>query len=1056
MAVRGAIEYTFHYVTKGPDTDNKGMMALLKRTMEALARKDPHSQLSRRSIFTHIGNALSASTRVGAPAMVWLLCNLPIIKASRSFLTLTADATNKLPEVGVVNERGIEIAPAATSKRGRREAYIQFSEEQRKLLQSEESLSISEYALFTNYKITEIKSTSPAWQAITQTGVPVLKLPLTKEPVYAGWTENERMKLAATPIISGERRSFVIGRFKYTPLAETEAPVIRVVPHAMSDETCPIYCKSMIYAHFPYSDESQLFANASSGSVSASELFLTLQSEGRFPFYASVLMSTTASSDLLLRTKPQTYQSSDNVSLDIINTDTSAVDEPNDGDMLMHEQYDDNEAKQYEFRDTATIYSYDNIDRSGTHIQAGPANNSNSFMGQIENGGCGYIRELQERFVNQTIDQFAQKTNNSATDTTDHQLRRTEHASRQRDAYFEIKTEKCNAQQKLALTYMEAALLMEQGINDEYKQLLLTISGEGGTGKSFCIKLIQDFAATILCKRSRDALYNIVLPVGTQGSVASLIDGYTLHSSILLRPNAGKAAIAKWAQKLEVTRIIIVDEMSLLNTNMLVDLDKSLKKIRLALNPIDGNDTATNNAINQRLGNMPFGGFHIVLAGDFYQIAPVLPHSLAKINLSRHTGIEMQDEGKLLFTQHFDYFVELTENMRIQGSANAEYAKTVQKCRTGKQTLTDLKFLNTRVMNTEALVNEVVTQGKEHPLTTTYRNDTVNELNKAAYDQACINNPHEQFVSPAYHEGTNEFSNEIKTVRILKALHAQKSDSRANSFTANLESVLHLSVGQRVYFTSNIATQLGIYNGATGTIHSIRWPAQYTLTKDTMTFGQLYPHEIEALLTPSIKLGELSASHETDASNDAAKYIRSNAMHDIRSHESWLHRAPTIFVKMDKLKNLPGNPDTPTTCLAGEEHVVPVTLFKGQRIVYNKGTGAAYYRWQYPLKPAAALTLHKTQGRTTAIHYIKTTIKMAFAYMAISRATGIHDLYLSCPLTHQDFKVSPDVEKMYEYLRSKTNTYCTDDEHAKLLNRDVTMTMSPLNILTTSHQQSAD
>ncbi len=137
-------------------------------------------------------------------------------------------------------------------------------------------------------------------------------------------------------------------------------------------------------------------------------------------------------------------------------------------------------------------------------------------------------------------------------------------------------------------------------------QLLLYICGEGGVGKSRVVYVIE-LGCTFL---SRDS--NMVITAPT-GAAADNIGGSTIHTSFAIgvrnRNRKSNAISNLWTARC----IMIVDEISMVEQEMLSNMGKQLAKA-----------CALSNS-----GTAVFGGLPIVIVmGDFYQFPPIAGRSL--------------------------------------------------------------------------------------------------------------------------------------------------------------------------------------------------------------------------------------------------------------------------------------------------------------------------------------------------------------------------------------------------------------------------------------------
>lgn len=174
-------------------------------------------------------------------------------------------------------------------------------------------------------------------------------------------------------------------------------------------------------------------------------------------------------------------------------------------------------------------------------------------------------------------------------------------------------------------------------------QLLLYLSGAGGTGKSRVIKAICDY---FMCIGKRDTL----LLLAPTGIAAANISGGTIHSLCGIsygdrkrtkeKPSseeAQKRLEARWA-KIEY---VIIDEVSMLGQKLLAKFHACVQKAKVVYD-----------------NTIPFAGLNILFAGDFMQLPPVQDPALYMPNkMTRIT--EMTEEQS---------FVATTQQGQTQGT----------------------------------------------------------------------------------------------------------------------------------------------------------------------------------------------------------------------------------------------------------------------------------------------------------------------------------------------------------------------------------------------------
>lgn len=131
------------------------------------------------------------------------------------------------------------------------------------------------------------------------------------------------------------------------------------------------------------------------------------------------------------------------------------------------------------------------------------------------------------------------------------------------------------------------------------RQLLFYLGGEGGTGKTRVIDALRFFCASWGRPRA-------VLTSAFTGLAASAIGGSTLHSLVQLSGKGRRTPALPTAQQCAVFRgtlMVVVDEVSMLSAEQLAEAEGRLRLLM------------------ER--DVDFGGLHMCLAGDFFQMPPI-------------------------------------------------------------------------------------------------------------------------------------------------------------------------------------------------------------------------------------------------------------------------------------------------------------------------------------------------------------------------------------------------------------------------------------------------
>jgi hypothetical protein len=323
------------------------------------------------------------------------------------------------------------------------------------------------------------------------------------------------------------------------------------------------------------------------------------------------------------------------------------------------------------------------------------------------------------------------------------------------------------------------------------KAFVLALIGMGGAGKSVVIECITEFTRRWFAR-------DLVVVTATSGNAASLINGFTWESTLSHNSKYG----SKGSVRVDVINawrsvgILIIDEISMLSRANLGIISAKLKAIK--------DDTR------------PFGGVSMVIAGDFYQLAPVQAKPMFRSTLAEEEPTEDNTSGYNLWTTAITHAVVLRENVRQQG--DVRYAEALFRFRLNCPNAEDLKFINDRVVSPDLTIGE----NYKHVCGSNIEKDAINSF---AFLNYCESNPIESGQTWADQGALRikmDFTSDSMTYAFDTKLGKYIRSQTADFFDKKMEGNLDAIIGGPMLVKTNFDVNEGISNGTSATLVTIR------------------------------------------------------------------------------------------------------------------------------------------------------------------------------------------------------------------------------------------
>ena len=341
------------------------------------------------------------------------------------------------------------------------------------------------------------------------------------------------------------------------------------------------------------------------------------------------------------------------------------------------------------------------------------------------------------------------------------------------------------------------------------KPIFTIVLGGAGSGKSTVINILKQWLHLILRQEGDDPANPYVIVVAPTGTAAANVRGQTLHSAFGF--NFGNKHYSLSDKKrdeirslLKNLKVVIIDEISMIRSDLFYQLDLRLREITQKENKL-------------------FGGVSIYLFGDIMQLKPCRGSFIFDKPLCEEYLLPF------LCKSHWNYFdVILLEKNHRQGE-DFEYAELLNRLRIGKQTENDLNSLRSRVRpEGHADLTGAMFVSCTNKTVMKMNDVRLNELKTELFEVKARN------IHP--------------TIKHFKPKVDEKGTVGGTAFLQNLK----FKVGARVMLIHNLDVLDGLSNGSRGTLEAIEKDEKGYVVRLFIKFDELYQGEQKRSKNPAL------------------------------------------------------------------------------------------------------------------------------------------------------------------------------------------------------------
>ena len=538
----------------------------------------------------------------------------------------------------------------------------------------------------------------------------------------------------------------------------------------------------------------------------------------------------------------------------------------------------------------------------------------------------------------------------------------------QMDSHLEELITKLNTEQRKVYDIVTMRLQTQHSSSSDEERLsaggAILLTGPGGSGKSYVIKALELYCnlhqtQSGMTVRESAPLFGPIAKMAYTGVAAFAIGGSTLHRGLSIPMDTvdEKYVVSAEVQRnlarnMLPVRLLVIDEFSFIGTALFFIISQHIRSSRLRDTDVLDR-LSVSSAVGSAIRNAAnWGGMVVLFCGDPFQLRPVLAKSLTlypNLNTVQSLNINAIDRLGLNLWHCIDTVIILDRPQRQ--SSDHDFAQLLNRIRLGNLHPDDIKTLELRRCRD---ISPLVQSFPD--IVQVY--GTNRQVTQANMERMRLLSP--LYISWARHS-ISEANLRIKAVSNYfdskEFRHAALSYNNPKKRTQLHDAAVMLVVGARVSLCYNLSVEVGLVNGAIGTVYDII-PFNYSNNNELEISQQLSVTSkdvaAEQNLRPFIVLVQFDeAYYSNDAPSLLDEIKRVVPIMSTASHYSFLLHIPSKRIRVT--------------------------------------------REQIPLRLSYAMTVHKTQGLTFSSILIDLASASRFpggVYVALSRVRRLKDVHI--------------------------------------------------------------